>query len=75
MKYPIIQSISRDSTYLQLEVEKSSTNSMLSETQEALDKTRAEVSAQHVNITRLIGHVAALQTLHVNAAGALNKVT
>ncbi|KAA0196649.1 hypothetical protein HAZT_HAZT004309, partial [Hyalella azteca] len=59
----------------ELEVEKSSTNSMLSETQEALDKTRAEVSAQHVNITRLIGHVAALQTLHVNTAGALNKIS
>ncbi|KAF2360045.1 Bicaudal-D protein microtubule-associated [Trinorchestia longiramus] len=57
----------------EVEAEKSNVSSMLSETQEALEKARAEVSAQHVNLTRLIGHASAMQTLHSNSADAVLK--
>uniref|UniRef100_A0A6A7FXM7 Protein bicaudal D-like n=3 Tax=Hirondellea gigas TaxID=1518452 RepID=A0A6A7FXM7_9CRUS len=46
------------------EHEKGSIGSNLRDSQESLEKARIDLSAQHAKLARLLGHVAALTTLH-----------
>lgn len=48
----------------QAEQEKGLMGSTLRDSQDMLDKARTDVSAQQAKISRLLGHVSALTTLH-----------
>lgn len=48
----------------QADHEKNQLTTNLKESQEGLEKTRGELDAHHARVSRLLGHVSALVTLH-----------